>query len=194
MIAADFSASSTSAAQQLVRRGADLCQRMVSRSEFLAAELAGLKAPSPSFDSAEIAKLSGWQPESDWVYSRVEKQFEAGKETLYLNANNGDCNTSWRLEISLPPGKYRFEGLVRTAQIHARGSQTGSGAGLRILGNQRGVGVEATRRWTAISHSFAVDEGSGPIQLLCELRATFGEAWFDSGSLHLVRESAGHPH
>ncbi len=186
-------AFSTGAAQQVVRRGADLCQRMVNRSQFLATDLAGLRSPPPIFDTAGIAKLGGWQPESDWVYSPLEKQSENGKETLYLNANNGDCNSSWRVEVYLPPGKYRFEGFVRSAQIQARGSQTGSGAGLRSLGNQRGVGLEGTRRWTAVSHSFAVEEDSGPIQLLCELRANFGEAWFDSGSLHLVRESSGNP-
>ena len=67
----------------------------------------------------------------------------------------------------------------------------GEGAGIRISGTQkaRTHGLVADSDWTAIAFDFSLapDRG-GEVDLLCELRASQGEAWFDVDSLKLTRK------
>jgi hypothetical protein len=47
--------------------------------------------------------------------------------------------------------------------------------------------LSGTQDWQKLGYPFRVPEGGGEIEVVCELRATRGEAWFDLSSLHLVR-------
>jgi len=62
---------------------------------------------------------------------------------------------------------------------------------LRISGAQKpgAYGLTGDSPWTPIAFDFSVAPGSqGEVDLLCELRASHGEAWFDVDSLKLSRK------
>jgi hypothetical protein len=42
--------------------------------------------------------------------------------------------------------------------------------------------------WRTIDYVFQAHEPSNEVELVCELRATQGEAWFDLGSLRLKKD------
>jgi hypothetical protein len=63
----------------------------------------------------------------------------------------------------------------------------GGGAGLRISGGRLAGNFSGSQDWQDCSYSFQVGEDESQIELVCELRASRGEAWFDTASLKLVR-------
>ena len=166
----------------------EMRSRIVDRASRIADEINGVKPPALVFDESGVARLENWRMERDWVFSSMDQRNEEDRETFYINADNGNCNSSWRMNVFLPHGRYRLEGVVHTARVFAQGSQTGMGAGLRILGNQRGEGLVGDSPWTLLRHDFVVQEGCGNVELMCELRAYNGAAWFDRHSLRLIRK------
>ena len=172
----------------LDRMAEDMRSRIVERASRIADEISGVKPPALVFDESGVARVENWRMERDWVVSPMEERNEEDRETFYINADQGNCNSSWRMNVFLPPGRYRLEGSVHTGRVYAQGSQTGMGAGLRILGNQRGEGLVGDSPWTLLRHDFVVQEGCGNVELMCELRAYNGAAWFDRHSLRLVRK------
>jgi hypothetical protein len=47
--------------------------------------------------------------------------------------------------------------------------------------------LAGTSEWKDYKYAFEVGDQTSEVELICELRATAGEAWFDAGSLKLVR-------
>jgi hypothetical protein len=63
------------------------------------------------------------------------------------------------------------------------------GASLRVAGRtQHSLELMDTTDWTELGTSFEVRESEEEVVLICQLRASRGEAWFDKNSLRLVRE------
>ncbi len=93
----------------------------------------------------------------------------------------------------LPVGRYRFEGMIRTADVVPLKDQKGEGAGLRISGsrNPRQDQAVGDSPWKKLEYDFTVPTEATEVELVCELRAVKGEAWFDIESLQLVRKSPG---
>ena len=133
-----------------------------------------------------IAELKG----SDWapqVQNAESKELqEDGKPCLYLKAT-GDSNASWRLGLSVPAGKFRFEARIKTRGVEAMPVETGEGAGLRVSGGTR-TGQKALKgdtSWETISYE--IDSPGRDYTLVAELRARKGEMWIDRESLRVVR-------
>ena len=63
------------------------------------------------------------------------------------------------------------------------------GAGLRISGSSRPNQLSGDSGWKKITFEFDVPGPSTEVVLVCELRAEKGRAWFDLGSLQLVRQN-----
>jgi spore coat protein H len=169
------------------RRAAVLEQRVQERWQHLRDELDGKHPLAPEFDSTGVARLSGWTAKPDWNNARVKTITEDGKPSLCVEAAGGYCFGSWRLPVWIPAGRYRLEGEARTLGVAGLPSQTGSGAGVRVLGGRRGNGLQESNSWTPVQHSFVVQEDCEWVELIAELRAFSGTAWFDPESLKLVR-------
>jgi hypothetical protein len=95
----------------------------------------------------------------------------------------------------LEAGAYVLEGRVRTRQVaplREAPNQTpkGQGAGLRISGTRQARLNQVTgdSDWQRVEFPFQVTKPSDEIELVCELRASQGEAWFDADSLRLKRK------
>jgi hypothetical protein len=116
----------------------------------------------------------------------LDEQNADGQRCLHIRSD-GAAAASWRRSVALPPGHYRFEAVVKTADVAAGGDATGDGAGLRISGGTRkGVnGVSGSAAWQRIGFEF--DVSGADVVLVAELRSGKGEAWFQTESLQIVK-------
>jgi len=167
----------------LENRAAILSQRIVQRVQSIREQMAGHEPSALAFDGAGIARLNGWHEEPDIGTPEIDRLMLDGKATLHINANQVECRASWRLWTCLKPGRYQFGGLIRTAGI-----QNG-GAGLRISGDTRNRRISGDSEWQQLQHVFTIEEGTGDVEFVCELRTYQGggQAWFDAGSLVVKR-------
>jgi hypothetical protein len=63
----------------------------------------------------------------------------------------------------------------------------GHGAGIRRSQSGRSSELVGNNDWTRINDVFQVREDQRQVELVLELRARFGKAWFDRESLKLHR-------
>jgi hypothetical protein len=94
--------------------------------------------------------------------------------------------------VLLERGRYVLEGRVRTAGVVPfthEAARKGVGAGLRISRTlaTRTNSISGDSDWQKLEYEFSVSSESEEPWLICELRATRGEAWFDLTSLKLRR-------
>ena len=170
------------------RRGALLEQSARDRLHNIQDQLADRRPLTPRFDSFNVARLSGWTARPDWNDSDVLMQMEEETACLSIKARDGYCFGSWRLPVWLPAGRYRIEGAVRASGVAGLPSQTGSGVGVRVIGGRRGGGIQGDcTPWTPVRHEFVVQPDCEWVELIAELRAFTGTAWFDPETLRLVR-------
>ena len=174
------------AAKSHDREVAALEERIVQRAESLQQQLA---APSKAlkFDSSGIARIDGWQ--SKTIFGKptfAESAESAGKKLLSVNANQGSSVGWWRTKVMLEGGHYRFEGRVKTQGVVLDPGDRRGGVGVRT-GNGRLVQkLTGDSDWANLAFEFDVQDGMSDVELVCELRAAKGEAWFDASSLKLT--------
>jgi len=117
----------------------------------------------------------------------LDQPEESGRPMLHIQVTGGgEGAASYRTTVLLPRGKYAFEGSCRTAGVPA-GPGSNSGAGLRISGSQRPAGISGDADWQTCRFEFEVTEDSKNVVLVCELKASDGEAWFDPDAVKLRR-------
>jgi CotH kinase protein len=165
---------------------AAVIRRISQRDESLRQQLAKL-ANQPKLQPNSSLQLSGWsrRTQTGAPEFRQEKTAE-GQDALYLAAK-GNSIGSWRTKVMLEEGAYRFEGKVRTRDVRPSSGEPSGGAGLRVAGGAVAADLTGTQDWQRFAYSFRVPEGGGEAQVICELRALGGEAWFDISSLRVVR-------
>jgi len=168
--------------ESIERKASKLSDRIAHRRQRVGEQLQGISPRPLSFDDSSLARANDWRDESDSgkpLHDRVQTENRA---TLHIRAPDGRCRASWRAMIFLQPGRYRFEGVVRTENVN------GPGVAVRISGDTRYTRLTGTNPWQPIQHEFTVKEqDSGDIELVCELNALSGEVWFDLGSLQVRR-------
>ncbi len=142
--------------------------------------------PKPiRFEAGGVTALARWQPR----YQRGQVKIETAKlgdlETLYIQAQAPDSVASFRAMIRLPIGKYEVRGRIRTRGIQAAPDQRyPGGAGFRLSGGDHARLFTGDTEWTEFVHPFQVHDPRD-IELVAEIRAHAGEAWFDLKSMHL---------
>ncbi len=107
------------------------------------------------------------------------------KSALRIRAG-GNTGASWRFSVLLAPGAYRFAASARTASVGPLPFGQKHGACLKAGSGARSESLTGDRPWTDLRVDFKVTEAQ-EIELACELRASAGEVWFDTGSLRLSR-------
>jgi hypothetical protein len=164
----------------------NLKERITARDESLSRQIANL-ANRPKTDSSGILHISGWGHRTQTGSSTFRQEKTAdGQDALYLGAN-GNSIGSWRTKITLEEGAYRFEGKVKVLDVRPSSGEPTSGAGLRISGGAVAKEFNGTQDWQKFGYTFHVQESGHEIELICELRASKGEAWFDTSSLRVTR-------
>lgn len=144
-------------------------------------------ADAPSGLAArEPVRPESWRQQPMGASRLEEGEFE-GKRTLRILAL-GNGTSSFRADVSLTRGKYRFEGRARGTGIVPLTDPKGQGAGLRtsrFAGARRNQLVGNTG-WVTLQHDFVVDEDEALVSLVAELRASRGQVDFDLDSLRVV--------
>ena len=142
-------------------------------------------------DANGVFKLAKWEPQIDAGEPKMADAAEqAGVKALEINLDKPSrVVASWRARVLLDAGKYRFEGKVATKGVVPLKEPTGEGAGLRISGSSRPNQLSGDSEWKKVTFEFDVPGPSTEVVLVCELRAEKGRAWFDLGSLQLVRQN-----
>ena len=187
LLASQLRASNPDLAQELVHETQSLKSRILSRAQNLAMQL---NQPEPGifeFVDSQVP-LRGWRVAGNSGNAKLaETQDATGKKAFWIAAT-GPTAASWRLKLVLAAGRYVFEGVVRAAGVKPVSNETkGKGAGLRISGAARSAGLVGDSPGTQMLVEFQVTEAEAEIELICELRAAQGEAWFDATSLRLIR-------
>ena len=167
------------------RRAGVMRERIQLRATRVDEQLRGIPAQPLQFDATGFAYPVSWRDEPDRGEATVDRVKLRGKNTLHIQARPERTRASWRAQLCLLPGWYRFEGMASTKLT------SGDSARLRISGETRAVGISTSTGWQPLSHDFQVQEGSLDVELVCELNALRGgDAWFDLDSLRVKRLAA----
>ncbi len=151
--------------------------------------------PQPLAFNGGVAMITNWavpSPEPRDPAKALRDRVDVdGRHTLHIITTNAFTNTtaSWRATVYLGPGHYRFETMARGEGIvPALDVKKGEGAGIRQHGTQtnRLNKVIGTTPWQKLEYNFPI-KFEQEVTLVCELRATAGEVWFDLGAMKLVK-------
>lgn len=169
----------------------DLRNKIAARVNFLRRTFS-LPAPVPlNFGSNGVVHLTDWRAQNSKGIAQVEKIAGGGRTVLHINAlGDTNCVASWRSRVLLRPGEYRFQAMARTSGVVPIKDKKGQGAGIRIsqFSKARANQLSGDSGWTPLEFDFPVPAGAtGEVDLLCELRASKGEVWFDANSLSLIK-------
>lgn len=181
-------ARSPGEAKEWENLAAGMRDRIAQRARNIAEQLALPEALPVAFNSAGTAEITAWRPkiDKDKGVAKLGAVSQEGKSAFHIEAGPAGAIASWRSRILLGPGKYRFVGLAKTKGVGPRVSETGAGAGVRISGGKRTEKLVGDTDWTPVEIAFEVP-AAGEVDLVCELRAEKGEAWFDRSSLRLIK-------
>lgn len=166
----------------------DLEAALVARAESLREQV---KRPDPlglEFDRKGRAFVAAWKPVVEGGQPTLAQEERAGKRSYGIDAGAGATVASWRRRVVLSKGRYALEGQVAVAGVVPRRDAEGSGAGLRVSGAVRKGGASGSGAFKATSFEFEVAEAQATVELVAELRAEKGRAWFAVESLRLVRK------
>jgi spore coat protein H len=134
-----------------------------------------------------MAALSGWVKVDEHGAQMEQCLAPDHASALHILARS-QTTASWRAQVLLGHGRYRFEGQAKVAGVKPLPYGKHQGAGLRIAGNVReSGGLLGDSKWRDLAAEFEVAEGSQEVELVCELRASAGEAWFGTESLRLAQ-------
>jgi spore coat protein CotH len=164
-----------------------LKSRISQRGESLKRQLAAYTM-AQGFNSSGKMRLSGWKPNSQVGSSSFRQQRGAtGPIIISIVATDAGSIASWRALASLDPGKYRFEGKLRTIGVAPASGHATAGGGLRVSGGAVADELSGDGDWRTFSYPFEVNEAGSEITFVCELRNATGEVWFDVASLQVVK-------
>lgn len=165
-------------------------RQILAREAFLQ-RVAREPEPQPlRFDSTGFARLTNWKAEDSKETGKLDQiAGPDGTRSLHITAGT-NCVASWRTRVLLEKGRYVLEGRVWTAGVVPLPNETakkGVGAGLRTSrsGEARTNSLVGDSNWQQLEYEFIVSGETEEPWLICELRASGGEAWFDLDSLRL---------
>jgi len=161
--------------QRIAARGANLLQQ--------------LSAPEPAvldFVNGPVL-LTNWIAFDPPIKGKMELLTRPdGAKWLYILSSDESASV-WKTSSRLAPGTYEFQGRLKYAAVKPLPYGRHHGVALRAAGFPRPESnLTGDSDWHAFSFKFEVTETIQEVQLLCELRAGSGEAWFDLSSLKLI--------
>jgi len=169
----------------------ELKERLVQRADALAGLVAAGPAEPLAVASDAGHPLTDWQPAPGAEDARLEEVDLEGVACYAISRESfGDHASSWRSQLLLPRGRYRFTARVRTEGVIPVPDDQAAGAGIRLAGTGRAAEVVGTTAWRDLSQEIEIPDDRRAVELILELRARTGRAWFDRDSLRLERIAA----
>jgi len=159
------------------------------RAKVVANEIARWPRPPKPLAPGTVVPIAEWRKTPQQGQSTLDYAPPAGetKKVFHLVAKGAGTVVSFRSTTQLPAGHFMLKARARVKNVVAAGDQRGLGAGVRVSGGQRTMKLEGTTDWTEVSFDFIRGE-PGPVDLILELRANQGEAWFDADSIQLIAQ------
>ena len=200
---------------QFERAVKELKKNVVERLLNVDEQLAGVKTLFKLKDGAAVT-LTEWKAKSERG-SPAFRQTAGESPALEINAGTSIGIGSWRSIVWLEEGRYQINARVKTQGVLGIRRDERAGAGLRVISQRKRTdGVHwdwfpfressnpLTRAelppldrnhrrllgdndWTELSYAFELRQPIADLEILCELRAQQGAAWFEIQSLKLVR-------
>lgn len=171
--------------QALKRELAATLERIALRRASVEEQLTRPEPRTLPFVNHRIA-LTDWQPTDLPAGGRMDRQpAPDGRSALHIRAGPV-TSASWRTTAYLAKGRYRFRGVAVTRGVVALPFGNNHGAGLRVVGGSPSAPYEllGDQPGTPLERAFEV-EVDRDVELICELRARAGEAWFVLDTLSL---------
>lgn len=166
----------------------ELGERLAQRAASLAEQRDAPDPPALVFDRSGRARLTGWRPEVAEGEPTLEEVDHLGRRALAIRAPaEVNCVAAWRRRVTLARGRYRLEASVAQRGVVARPGELADGAALRISGAEPVAGTTGSSGWRGAGYDFEVEEKLRRVELVLELRAARGRAYFALESLRLVR-------
>lgn len=169
-------------------RVADLEARLVARAAFLAD---AVRAPDPlglGFDAKGRAAVAGFAPRVDEGEAVLDQVDHGGRRCYAVRLERpGAVVASWRRKVALTGGRYTLQAAVACKGVVPRRDPEGAGAGVRVGGSPRKASASGTSPWKFVTFDFEVAEGLRSVELVLELRATAGAAFFPVDAVTLRR-------
>ncbi len=160
--------------------------RIRQRLEVVRRELAAWPDPLPPWAPGRTLTPSGWTVLVQSGNAQCETNVASAGvgRTFHLRVEQPETRASFRSVVNLPAGRYRFSGQARTRGLEAFEDQFGRGAALRVTGATATAHLEGGHGWTGLDYDlFQPDDG--PVELIIEVRANAGEAWFDADTIRV---------
>ena len=159
-----------------------LLGRIADRAASLREQLTTVNTPL-KFDSSGKAKLSRWESKRDYGTPSFSRQ----NNWLEITASGDRSYGTWRTIVLLEAGDYQFVGRVKADGLEWDEDVTRGGVSLRIAGDRSAETLPVAPEWMTMTYNLSL-QGLTDVELICELRASKGRAWFDADSLILVRK------
>ena len=172
-------------AADILREAAALGEHISERATALQGQLIPPPAALAFAHGSEYP--DGWLPVDAPNGGRLDES--SGRDGEWLRITAGPVTAaSWRTTVRLNPGRYRFTSRVSTRGVKPLPFGQNQGAALRVAGERpRSPALSDSSAWQPLTADFAVTDQAEAVQLICELRASAGEARFDRRSFKLTR-------
>ncbi len=173
-------------------RTKELKERFTQRFQALPDLIRDVPVPM-EFDSSGtknegVVVLIDWYPVEEAEHVSLEEVEIGGVSAYSITCKQfGDFTSSWRRQVLLTQGTYRFQARVKTKDVIPIPDDQAHGAGIRRVKSGRSHEVIGTNDWTLLSYEFHVPEDQRQVELVLELRARHGTTWFDRDSPKLER-------
>jgi hypothetical protein len=173
--------------EKVRREGAELCVQIAEREINLKKQLSQPEPAVPEFKNT-VASLARWKAVNEPAGGKMHEASGADEEPALRIVAGANTSASWRTTVRLSRGHYGFRGQARVTDVTPLPFGKNQGASLRVAGKApRSSTLTGASTWEPLEVGFEVSAPEQEIELVCELRASAGEAWFDKGSLVLVR-------
>jgi len=168
-----------------------LTENIIARLAFLSRELT-CPAPQPlAFDTSGVGRLMNWTANLDSGQARFRQAQDPEPSLLIESVGEyAPFAASWRTRVLLQPGKYRFQGRVRSKGLKPPETSAPGGISLHVLDYSTLPSPWAFNdgeEWTELMSDFDVTEHEQEVVLACEVHATKGTVWFAEAGLKLRR-------
>jgi hypothetical protein len=175
-------------ASDLDRECAGLKGRIAARWEDATHQLAQVFLEPLKFTN-NVGLPTNWQAVDVPEGGRVEQANSPdGRPGLAIFAGP-ITSASWRTKVLLPRGRYQFEGRIRSDGVVPLPFGKNQGAEIHVseFPRSRQARLTGTQGWQVFSVPLDVIDEELEVQLVCELRASKGMAWFEASSLRVLR-------
>lgn len=168
---------------RLSREADSLKERLALRRRSLEAQLSERPLAALEFSGghAELSTTDRWTPSALVPGVSLDRVTGPGGVAGLHIAARSEATAAWKRTVLLPRGRYQFEGRSRVAGFQPLPFGRHQGAALRVGGMLRQTEAETSgQEWKTLRVDFEITQAREETELICELRARAGEAWFDS--------------